>query len=140
MQAEKLNGLKRTEVVTINVGSNITNSYNFGQLPNIRAAEYIRRIECYNADQVSFTPDNKAVISAAVMKKSYLKLVELGGSNAEIHVYPLWDINQSSENVNVKDINCQAIDWEKSGVYIAEITGLTANQSFTFKIEYQKKK
>lgn len=140
MQVE-INKKLRTEFVTINVGANNgNNSHNFGQLPNIRDALYIKRVESFSASSVAITLDGKTVISDVVLKKSFLKLVELGGSNAEIHVFPLWDLNQNASNLEVKDINCQAIDWEKSGVYIADTTGLNANESFAFKIVYEKKK
>ena len=128
----------RTEIVTVNVGASVANIYNFGQLPNIREAKRIERIEAYDASQVALTPDNKTVISNAVLKKTFLKLVERGGSNAEIHHIPLWDISQQQSATKVDNINCQTIDWEKSTINIPDTTGLSANESFVFKVRYEK--
>lgn len=139
MNSAEINKKRRTEVVQINVGANNTaGSFFFSQLPNIRAAAKIERIEAYDVTQVPLTLDNKAVISAAVLKKSYLKLVELGGTNAEIHVFPLWDLQQNTSNLLVADLNSQAIDWEKSGVFNPDGTGIAANESYLFKVVYIK--
>ena len=139
MQKADVNPLRRTEVIIINIGSNITTSHNFGQLPNLRKAEMIEKIESFDVSQIPLTPDNKTVVTNAVLKKSFLKLVELGGSNAEIHTLPLVNINQTSTNLNVKNINCQPLDFEKSTVNIPDTTGLAANNCFMFQVTYIKK-
>ena len=128
----------RTEVVELNIGSSVGNSYNFGQLPNIREAKAILSIEAYDVSQVALSPNNKNVITNTVLKKSYLKLVELGGSAATIRTMPLYDINSQGTAKKVEELNAQPIDWEKSTVLVPETTGLTANESFIFKVKYLK--
>ena len=135
---KEINPLLRTEVIEVNVGANITNAYNFGQLPNLRTAKRIIRIEAYDRNQVSKTLSNKDTVTNAVLLKSYLKLVELGGTQATIHTLPLYDISQQQNAMVVENINCQAIDWEKSTINIPETTGLAVNESFILKVKYIK--
>lgn len=135
---KEVNKLIRTEVIELNIGANIANSYNFGQLPNLRQASKILRIEAYDRNQVSKTLSNKDVITNTVLLKSYLKLVELGGTQATIHTLPLYDLSQQQNAMIVEDINCQPIDWEKSTINIPETTGLAVNESFLIKVKYIK--
>jgi NH3-dependent NAD+ synthetase len=135
---KEINPLIRTEVIELNIGANVTTSYNFGQLPNLRTAKRIIRVEAYDRTQVSKTLSNKDVITNAVLLKSYLKLVELGGTQATIHTLPLYDISQQQNAMVVENINCQPIDWEKSTINIPETTGLSANESFIIKVKYIK--
>jgi hypothetical protein len=135
---QEINKSIRTEIIELNIGANVTTSYNFGQLPNLRTASKIIRIEAYDRTQVSLSLSNKAVVTNAVLLKSYLKLVELGGTQATIHTLPLYDISQQQNAMVVEDINCQPIDWEKSTINIPETTGLAANESYLIKVKYIK--
>lgn len=128
---------RRTEMVTVNVGTNnAAGFFNFGQLPNIRTATQIIRIEAYDVTQTPLTPDGKTVISANALKNSYLRLIARDGNSAEVRMIPLWDINQNTSNLDVKDINCQGIDWEKSQIISTNPATVNANESYLFKVEY----
>lgn len=129
----------RIEVIEVNVGGPaIANAFNFGQLPNLREAAEIISIEAYDGAQVSVSPLNKAVISNTILKKSFIKLVESGGSNALLATLPLVDISKQNAASVIEKLNLPTIDWEKTTINIAETTGLSANESFIFKVKYLK--
>lgn len=134
-----INPYVRTETIELNVTS-INQNQNFGQLPNLREAEMIESIEAYHAGQVSKSLNGKTVISEAVLKNSFIKLVEIGGTQSTIRTVPLYDINSQDTAKKIEPLMCQAIDWEKTTVYLADTTGLNVNESFLFKVKYVKAK
>lgn len=133
-----INPRVRTETIELNVVA-VNQNLNFGQLPNLRQAEMIESIEAYHSGQVTKSPNGKNVIAESVLKNAYLKLVEIGGTQATIRTVPLYDINTQGTAKRIEPLNCQPIDWEKTTVYLPDTTGLNANDSFIFKVKYVKR-
>lgn len=133
----------RTELVEVNIGALTTAGYNFGQQPSLREAKRIVSVEVYSATQVSKSPTNKTVVSEAVISKTFLRLVALGQQDVTLHTIPLFDLMKQYggqvNNLVIEKINAQPIDWEKSTFQTVETTGLSVNESFLFKVVYEKK-
>lgn len=128
----------RIEVIELNVGSSLTQAYNFGQLPNLRDAARIISVEAYDNGQVTLSPLNKSVVLPAVLKKAYLELVESGNTNAVLVKVPLVDISKQNAASVIEKLDLPTVDWEKSQVKIPELTNLSVNESFIFKVKYVK--
>lgn len=126
----------RTELVEVVIANTTSNEFILGQLPNLRNAKAIHKIETFRTAQVSKTPSGKTVANDTVFFKSFLVLI---AGDTQIRQIPLVSLNKNTNGTSVDPVHTQTIDPEKSKIFIGELTGLVAGEAFLLQITYEKK-
>lgn len=133
---QTINPNLRTEVIEVLIGNAGASEFIIGQLPNLREAKSIKRIESFHVGQVSLSPSGKAVVATAVHQKAFIRLINR--DNVEFRSMPLISLSKVTNGSTIENVNTPQIDPEKSKIVVGNTTGLTANEVFLLEITYEK--
>jgi hypothetical protein len=125
----------RSYLIEVNLGATLPGAgqnINIQDYPQLREV-YITGVECFNADQVSFSPAGKAVVPTSIG----ITLTLMDKFNMEMMFqYPTSDLNPAIVNGFYRDINPFPLQLTKSYITVLSNAGLTANQSVIFNVFY----
>jgi hypothetical protein len=135
MQAN-INPLLRTELIEIEIANAAGTEFSLGQLPNLRTAKTIFKIEAFNASQIAFSPKGKAVVNTTAFNKASIKLIN--GNDVEFRHIALQSLSKTVNGTTIENINTPQIDTEKSKIVVGNPTGVVAGEVFLLQITYEK--
>lgn len=133
---EQINLKERTELIEVIISNIGVQEFPIGQLPNLRNASKIIRIEALRFTQVPVAPTGKAVVNETVFPKAFLRLIN--SDNVEFRAYSLVSLSKSVNGTEIPAINSPRIDPEKSKIVVGSTAGLILNEVFLLQITYEK--
>lgn len=132
----EINPRIRTELVEVQIQNIGVNEFILGQLPNLRTARRIIKVEALLVAQVTLAPSGRTNVNAAVFNKSFLRLIN--SENVEYRQLALPSISKVGNGTEIPDINTPQIDPEKSKIVVANTAGLVNTESFLLQVTYEK--
>ncbi len=136
MQKETVNPNIRTELIEVVVANIGVNEFSLGQLPNLRTAQRIIRIEALPVAEVTAAPSGKPVVNANVFALSFIRLIN--AENVEYRALALKTLSKSINGTEIPVLNTPMIDPEKSKIVVASTANLVLNEVFLLQVTYEK--
>ena len=136
MHTPIVNGDIRTELIEVIVSNVSAVEFSLGQLPNLRNAKRIVRVEAFPVAAVTLSPSGKPLVNATVFQKAFLRLIN--NRNTDLRQVPLQAISKSINGTTIPEMNCGAIDPEKSKIVVGSSVALVLNEVFLLQVTYEQ--
>lgn len=106
----------------------------------LEGAKKILAIETYSVADVTKSPaTQRALVSDAVLAKSYLTIVSKNGDEELISKIPLASLSVKNYNNGIiRELNIPSMNVTKCYITVADTTGLTANTIWLLGFHYTK--
>lgn len=142
----------RTQLVTLSVAANASGQkFNFPDQPQInRDGMVIDWLESFNADDISHDPNGIAVITAAMMKYSFITLYvgqaadTSQGQGEQYNQVPLTSLHRTQSGAQpffVRDVfglPGTRLDWSKTYINTGQALGNVTAISFLLQVSYHQ--
>ena len=126
-------------VLTGTSGGQTQTRWNFPDLPKLRYTA-LQAISLFTAGSLTASPLNNALVTTAIMQKSYLVLY--ANDRTDLYRIPLLELNRMQNSAtdpfvrSLFEFNNQKVTWDKSYIEIASAPGNVSNLSFLLGVYY----